>query len=75
VWKERNRRIFEGVAARPARVLQLIKDDLKLREVACGRADPWGQLFLMFNTPECSEFSFTLCNTTYVRTGFLLLLI
>jgi hypothetical protein len=39
------------------------------------RASPSGQLILMFSTLGCTEFSLTLCNTTYVRTDFLLLLI
>jgi hypothetical protein len=34
VWKEKNRRIFDGVALLPSRVLALIKKELKLREVA-----------------------------------------
>lgn len=37
VWKERNRRIFQGVAVLPSRILALIKEEMKLRELACGR--------------------------------------
>jgi hypothetical protein len=36
LWKERNRRIFEGVTASPVRVLNLIKEEMKLRMVATG---------------------------------------
>jgi hypothetical protein len=36
IWKERNRRIFDGVTASPFRVLNLIKEELKLRRLACG---------------------------------------
>jgi hypothetical protein len=36
IWKERNRRIFEGAVASPSRVLALIKENLKLRPDACG---------------------------------------
>jgi hypothetical protein len=35
IWKERNRRIFEGKTATPVRVLQLIKDEIALRQRAC----------------------------------------
>lgn len=38
IWKERNRRIFEGKSSRPTRVLQLIKDEMALRDSACGFA-------------------------------------
>jgi hypothetical protein len=36
IWKERNRRVFEGVMVLPSRVLSLIKEELQLRQVACG---------------------------------------
>jgi hypothetical protein len=36
MWKERNRRVFEGKVGLPQRVLQLIKDELATRAVACG---------------------------------------
>ncbi|CAN6246948.1 unnamed protein product [Urochloa humidicola] len=36
VWKERNRRIFEGVTALPSTILQLIKEDIRVRQLACG---------------------------------------
>jgi hypothetical protein len=39
IWKERNRRIFEGTAARPSRVLVVIKEEMKLRDLACGQAE------------------------------------
>lgn len=35
IWKERNRRIFDGVSSSPRRVLQLIKDEMALRFDAC----------------------------------------
>jgi hypothetical protein len=31
IWKERNWRIFEGKSATPARVIQLIKEEMALR--------------------------------------------
>jgi hypothetical protein len=36
LWNERNWRIFDGVSASPARVFQLIREDLRLRVAACG---------------------------------------
>jgi hypothetical protein len=39
-WKERNRRVFEGVAVLPSRVLALIKEEIKLRQLACGDFEP-----------------------------------
>jgi hypothetical protein len=36
LWKEMNRRIFGGVFAAPARVVELIKEEMKLRLLACG---------------------------------------
>ena len=36
IWKERNRRIFEGKSAEPRVVLQLIKEEVLLRVRACG---------------------------------------
>jgi hypothetical protein len=35
IWKERNRRVFEGVASSEARTLQLIKNEMALRLSAC----------------------------------------
>jgi hypothetical protein len=40
LWKERNRRVFEGVSATPSRVVQLIKDEMSLRATACCRSEP-----------------------------------
>lgn len=34
LWKERNRRIFEGVACLPPRIVELIKEEMDLRAVA-----------------------------------------
>ncbi|KAF8708580.1 hypothetical protein HU200_029954 [Digitaria exilis] len=36
IWKERNRRIFEGIAALPAWVVTMIKEEVNLRNWACG---------------------------------------
>jgi hypothetical protein len=36
LWKERNRRAFQGVAATPVTVLLLIKEEMQLREFAVG---------------------------------------
>jgi hypothetical protein len=36
LWKERNRRIFDHTAATPMRVMALIKEEIKLRHLACG---------------------------------------
>ena len=36
LWKERNRRIFEGKVANPRMVLQLITEEVNLRTRACG---------------------------------------
>jgi hypothetical protein len=36
LWKERNRRTFEGKEAEPATVLQLVKDEANLCFQACG---------------------------------------
>jgi hypothetical protein len=36
LWKERNRRIFDQVSVLPAHVLVLIKEEIKLRDLACG---------------------------------------
>jgi hypothetical protein len=36
LWKERNRRVFEGKVAEPRVVLQLIKEAMQLRFRACG---------------------------------------
>jgi len=39
VWKERNRRIFEGSARTPAQVFAPAREEMALRRQACGR--PW----------------------------------
>ncbi|RCV40507.1 hypothetical protein SETIT_9G059800v2 [Setaria italica] len=36
IWKKRNRRIFEQKALTPPQILQMIQDDIKLRQGACG---------------------------------------
>ncbi|KAF8667131.1 hypothetical protein HU200_053318 [Digitaria exilis] len=36
IWNERNRRIFQHAASLPMRVLALIKENVRLREAACG---------------------------------------
>ncbi|RCV40584.1 hypothetical protein SETIT_9G066500v2 [Setaria italica] len=36
LWKERNRRIFEGIQATPQRVFSLIKEEINMRQRACG---------------------------------------
>lgn len=36
IWKERNRRVFQQTTAMPTRILSLIKEEIKLRESACG---------------------------------------
>lgn len=36
IWREWNRRIFEGRSAMPLRVVALIKDEVHLRNQACG---------------------------------------
>ncbi|KAF8670042.1 hypothetical protein HU200_051233 [Digitaria exilis] len=36
IWKERNRRIFEGVAALPAWVVTMIKEEVNLGNWSCG---------------------------------------
>lgn len=38
-WKERNRTIFNQQCARPDHVFRMIKDDMKLRELAYGGVD------------------------------------
>jgi len=40
IWKERNRRVFEGCSALPQRVLALIKEEMKIRSIACVVAAP-----------------------------------
>jgi hypothetical protein len=37
LWKERNRRVFDGLQALPTRILALIKEEMQLRESACQR--------------------------------------
>lgn len=37
LWKEWNRRVFDQVAMQPMAVLSLIKEEIKLRIVACGQ--------------------------------------
>ncbi|OEL25104.1 hypothetical protein BAE44_0013874, partial [Dichanthelium oligosanthes] len=36
IWKERNRRVFEGKYMRPDQVFNLIQEDINLRRQACG---------------------------------------
>ncbi|OEL36527.1 hypothetical protein BAE44_0002452 [Dichanthelium oligosanthes] len=36
LWKERNRRVFEGRSMEPMQVLQEIKAEMILRKLACG---------------------------------------
>lgn len=36
IWRERNRRIFEGKSALPSRVVAMIKQEVHLRHQACG---------------------------------------
>jgi hypothetical protein len=40
IWKERNMRVFEGVAVLPSRVLALVKEEIKLRRLACRDFEP-----------------------------------
>jgi hypothetical protein len=40
LWKERNRRVFEGVSETPSRVVQLINDEMSLRATTCCRSEP-----------------------------------
>ncbi|CAO2206826.1 unnamed protein product [Urochloa humidicola] len=35
LWKERNRRIFQGCSASPQRILALIKEEMQIRSIAC----------------------------------------
>lgn len=39
IWKERNRRVFEGITANPNRVLACIKEEVKLRMDALGERE------------------------------------
>jgi hypothetical protein len=39
IWKERNRRVFDGVALAAPSILFLIKEEMRLRELACGRGE------------------------------------
>uniref|UniRef100_K3Z0L7 Reverse transcriptase zinc-binding domain-containing protein n=1 Tax=Setaria italica TaxID=4555 RepID=K3Z0L7_SETIT len=36
LWNERNRRIFQGVLSTPQRVFTMIKEEIALRQSACG---------------------------------------
>ncbi|OEL32910.1 hypothetical protein BAE44_0006069, partial [Dichanthelium oligosanthes] len=36
LWKERNRRVFEGKSAQPQQVVVFIKEEMALRRQACG---------------------------------------
>ena len=36
VWKERNRRVFDQKSITPSEVLQLIKNEIMERKMACG---------------------------------------
>jgi ABC-type histidine transport system ATPase subunit len=42
LWKERNRRVFEGVTESPTRLLAMIKEEVQVRRLACGEE---GELF------------------------------
>jgi hypothetical protein len=42
LWKERNRRVFEGVSESPTRLLARIKEEVQVRRLACGEE---GELF------------------------------
>lgn len=44
LWKERNRRVFDRVLASPPRILALIKDEMKIRDLACGGGELGFQL-------------------------------
>jgi hypothetical protein len=39
LWKERNRRTFEGKEVKPSTVLQFVKEEVNLRFRACGAPD------------------------------------
>jgi hypothetical protein len=39
IWKEPNRRTFDGQLAPPSRVLALIKEEMTMRFRACGRGE------------------------------------
>jgi 2-polyprenyl-3-methyl-5-hydroxy-6-metoxy-1,4-benzoquinol methylase len=39
IWMERNRRIFDEVSAPQTRILGLIKEEMKLCDLACGGGD------------------------------------
>jgi hypothetical protein len=47
IWKERNRRVFDGAAATPPWILALIIEEMRLRDLACGSAQPGECFFLM----------------------------
>jgi hypothetical protein len=55
LWKERNRRVFEGVSQPPARILALIKDEVQVRRSACGE-DGGFVCCLMLYQPLRDEF-------------------
>ncbi|KAF8719547.1 hypothetical protein HU200_024278 [Digitaria exilis] len=40
LWKERNRRVFDGKSATPQRVLAFIKKEMSLRATACDAVEP-----------------------------------
>ncbi|KAF8722799.1 hypothetical protein HU200_021924 [Digitaria exilis] len=40
LWKEHNRRVFDGKSATPQRVLALIKEEMSLRATACDAVEP-----------------------------------
>jgi hypothetical protein len=40
IWKERNMRVFKGLASLPHRILSIIKEEIRLRYLACGGDEP-----------------------------------
>jgi hypothetical protein len=46
LWKERNRRVFEGIRTTQSRILHLIKEDLAIRAIASG-VQPEARAFLI----------------------------
>jgi hypothetical protein len=40
IWKKRTRRVFDGISAASPRILALIKEEMRLRDLACGGVQP-----------------------------------